>query len=174
MSKAKYIKKGLRNLLQKQGKQKKPIIDDKGKPVGRDKTTPESKDARAPKSKQTKKQVKADTAAKARIGRAKEVKREMQKDSGSVIQERDTRPKVSTLSKIDQKEAEYDKFAIDVKRGLISKQRKGEPATYKGKDYSDVLSKRKGIKSGTTKKAQGGKLRGMGVALRGGGKVMKR
>ena len=52
-------------------------MDDKGKPVGRDKTTPESKDARAPKSKQTKKQVKTDTAAKARIGKAKDVKREI-------------------------------------------------------------------------------------------------
>jgi len=170
MSKGKLV----RTLLQKQGKQKKPIMDDKGKPVARDKTTPESKDARAPKSKQTKKQVKADTAAKARIGRAKDVKREMQKRSKSVIRERDTRPSVNTLSKIDQKETEYDKFVIGVKRSLISKQRKGEPATYKGKDYSDVLSKRKGIKSKTTKKARGGKLRGMGVALRGGGKVTKR
>ncbi len=174
MSKGKAAEKVIRTLLQKQGKQKKPIINDKGKPVGRDKTTPESKDARAPTSRQTKKDVKTDTAAKSRIGKAKDVKREMQKDSDSVIQERDTRPKVSTLSKIDQKEAEYDKFAIGVQRGLISKQRKGEPATYKGKDYSDVLSKRKGIKSGTTKKARGGKLRGMGVALRGGGKVSRR
>ena len=185
MSKTKYIKKGLRTFLQKKGKQKKPIIDDydeslsarrmgRGKPVARDKTTPESKDARAPKSKQTKKQVKADTSAKARMGKAKDVKREMQRGSKNVIQERDTRPKVNTLSKIDQKEAEYDKFAIGVQRKLISKQRKGEPATYRGTDYSDVLSKRKGIKSGTTKKAGGGKLRGMGVALRGGGKVMKR
>ena len=155
--------KFLRTLLQKQGKQKKPIMDDKGKPVGRDKTTPESKDARAPKSKQTKKQVKTDTAAKARIGKAKDVKREINIDAKrrgdkSVKQERDTRPKVNTLSKIDQKEAEYDKFAIGVQRGLISKQRKGEPATYKGKDYSDVLSKRKGIKPQVTKKQAGGKI----------------
>ena len=210
MSKGKAITKGLRTLLQKEGKQKKALIDDRGKPIGRDKTTPESKDARAPKSKQTKKQVKADTAAKARIGKAKDVKREMQRRSESVIQERDTRPKKNTLSKLDQKEIAYDDLLIGVKRKLISKQRKGEPATYQGVDYSDVLSKRKGIKSQVTKKQIGGRLnkpadkdktvkkklerkpakgitiktkrnrtpakglRGMGVALRGGGKVMKR
>jgi len=159
MSKGKAITKGLRTLLQKEGKQKKPIIDDRGKPIGRDKTTPESKDARAPKSKQTKKQVKADTAAKARIGKAKDVKREMQKRSKSVIQERDTRPKKNTLSKLDQKEIAYDELLIGVQRKLISKQRKGEPATYQGTDYSDVLSKRKGIKSQVTKKQIGGRLK---------------
>lgn len=169
MSKGKAAEKVVRTLLQREGKQKKPIMDDKGKPVGRDKTTPESKDARAPKSKQTKKQVKTDTAAKARIGKAKDVKREINIDAKrrgdkSVKQERDTRPKVNTLSKIDQKEAEYDKFAIGVQRGLISKQRKGEPATYKGKDYSDVLSKRKGIKPQVTKKKVGGDLKQKRIA----------
>ena len=215
MAKDKAIKKGLRTLLQREGKQKKAIIDDRGKPIGRDKTTPESKDARAPKRKETKKEVKADTAAKARIGKAKDVKREMQKGANrrgdkSVKQERDTRPKRNTFSKLDQKEMDYDDLLIGVQRKLISKQRKGEPATYQGVDYSDVLSKRKGIKPQVTKKLTGGRLnkpadkdktvkkklerkpakgitiktkrnrtpakglRGMGVALRGGGKVMKR
>lgn len=205
----------VKSFLQKKGFQKKPIVDDDGKLYGRARTTPESKDPNAPKSRQTKQEVKADTEIKATRAKGKDVKQEIKKDAKrrgdkSVKQERDTRPKRDTFSKLDQKEMAYDDLQIGVRRKLISKQKKGEPATYQGTDYSDVLSTRKGIKPQVTKKQTGGTLnkpadkdktlkkkperkpakgitiktkrnrtsakglRGMGVALRGGGKVSRR
>ena len=154
----------VKSFLQKKGFQKKPIVDDGGKLYGRARTTPESKDPNAPKSRQTKQEVKADTEIKATRAKGKDVKQEIKKDAKrrgdkSVKQERDTRPKRDTFSKLDQKEMAYDDLQIGVRRKLISKQRKGEAATYQGTDYSDVLSKRKGIKPQVTKKKVGGDLK---------------
>jgi hypothetical protein len=120
--------------------------------------------------------------------------------SNSVIQANKTgKIPVNEMTKLQKQEYDFDKFDIGLQRYLKDKARKGEPAKYKGTDYSFMLSERKGYKpegakkalkerqqknveevkkrqAGTVNKRVGGKVskpKGCGAATRGYGKAMK-
>jgi LysM repeat protein len=74
--------------------------------------------------------------------------------SNSVIQANKTgKIPVNEMTKLQKQEYDFDKFDIGLQRYLKDKARKGEPAKYKGTDYSFMLSERKGYKPEGEKKA---------------------
>jgi len=106
---------------------------------------------------------------------------------------------VKEMTKLEKQDYDFEGFNKGLKRSLIDKARKGEPATYQGTDYSFMLSEKRGIKpigekkalkerqkanveevkkrqSSIVNKKEGGKVskpRGCGAATRGYGKAMK-
>jgi len=106
---------------------------------------------------------------------------------------------VKEMTKLEKQDYDFEGFNKGLKRSLIDKARKGEPATYEGTDYSFMLSELRGIKprgekkalkerqqknveevkkrqAGTVNKRAGGKVskpKGCGAATRGYGKAMK-
>lgn len=71
---------------------------------------------------------------------------------------------VGKMNKVEKQDYDFEGFNKGLQRELIGKARRGEKATYKGTDYTFMLSEKRGIKPEKTVKKNAGGMASMAQA----------